>query len=1554
MNNPIQDKVFLNQLFTSQEREIYARITTLTFDEFPIEYIEGKVTDGSINIDGASAVRRTCSINMVAEEVNINEFYWGLKNKFKLEVGLKNYINPLYPDIIWFKQGVFVITQFNTTQSVNKWQIKIQGKDKMCLLNGDVSGNLPANVDFAYEEYYDVNTQKTTFNKVPIKTIINRALIEFGRELPQNIFINNLDEAGLELLEYKGTEPLYIFKDLQTEEFKQISVKNITCYYKLKSELTQEEYDLIPEKYNFLKEIYFKNNIGIYLFSEESANENEEYLNYLNEDGWFKGSIDDSFNIVYDDLLDDSEFEGNQIPTQIRFNLNVAFKDKRYTISKFEVGDIPGYRMRELTFDNELTAKAGESITSVLDKIKNKFTNFEYFYDIDGKFIFQKKQEYLSTYWDSDDAENNLLKINLNDNEEILFNFTDSKLISSFANTPKITELKNDYTVWGTRDKTTMHMRYAIDTKPTEYTPIRVLKEEELVLIKDASGNILKEKQKFKYYDAPEVEPYNDLGLKTWKYGQQFVDYAILSQGDSGITENDLTLIRKILVLSDIGLERVTYWLNKFKKEELYGAPIFRFHGTKTDLNEAFLELNEHSDINGNKISISIVPLEDNTEQWTIIYPYVAAYPYKTEDVYDINENGEKSLIHYKVDWRELIYQMALDYRKLNYTDNYFYYLKENNPWIINEKTGYEQYYIDIEGFWRLLYNPNPTPLFGEALEYNKIKEQSLLTDEDSLNDSFDMIYVKNPYSLITEENDIDSLSYKDLYVFSTGTAGKDITSIYPFVGSDKCCLTFNTNYYLQNNEEKMIKHAVPYNYKTNDADYLALNATSLDQVYIKNYEAFLTKNYTYHKYPVSIGGEMNKMTEALYNEYKHELFVLDEAGKYHLTKGDFNPNTQYYMKDTFGSNDIFISQKYPEKPEDLNPNDEILSFNSVVYPSVSQLTDYANATRQDYIHFIQKQFDKVKQDLIKNKALNQNKEFYYQQLGTIKLSDIMNDEKLWNLYYASDLYPLAYDILNSLSFLNSLQQDRENESYDNTYMEFLMTIAEILKTISLNINKYSNFSIIKTTFFNLLKELVEGYQSLLISNVIKFKEDIDKNYSCLYNLLELYESRFNIQLEESSISVDESILNCSTFLKKINLALQNLILNINNNYEQVRMVINSEDIINSYLTILADVNKTSEEKKAAQNELKMKLENLKISLKQNKETYKDGQLNKTVNVIDKILLEIEKTNPNNETIINLVNLMIANISLLTDTLMKIKDVIFNSFSESTFYQDFYYFLDNNVSKLYQILVIDDMNNIQAIKNDLQKLLIFKNIDLLDIYSSIDQATNIQGIKNIIINYNNTIKNFQEYLVLENINNFNIVKENSSLIFKPIEYYRAYYNFNRDKNTGNFWSLDIYENPHLLLFWIDFLEPFGSDIAKYSVSAIGSRTKVINDKDVKAIHYRDIPNIIFDNNSTDFEQLSGYTYINITSAFNNLFIKSSKSKTAKERIEELLYNHSYCQENINIQVAPVYNLEPNNKIYIRDEKSNIEGNYRINKITIPLNYKKMMTITGIKSVDSIM
>jgi hypothetical protein len=145
--NPLFDLEFLNDLFLKNEREIYARITALNLNEEPIEYIEGKISDGSINIDGNSSVRRSCSLTMTAQEININEFYWGIKNKFKLEIGLKNNINLNYPEIIWFKQGIFVITEFNTSLSTNKWDIKIQGRDKMCLLNGDVSGNFMVNTN---------------------------------------------------------------------------------------------------------------------------------------------------------------------------------------------------------------------------------------------------------------------------------------------------------------------------------------------------------------------------------------------------------------------------------------------------------------------------------------------------------------------------------------------------------------------------------------------------------------------------------------------------------------------------------------------------------------------------------------------------------------------------------------------------------------------------------------------------------------------------------------------------------------------------------------------------------------------------------------------------------------------------------------------------------------------------------------------------------------------------------------------------------------------------------------------------------------------------------------------------------------------------------------------------------------------------------------------------------------------------------------------------------------------------------------------------------------
>ena len=91
----LYDKEFLKELDKVKNKIVYAKVTALTVEESPVESIEGRVTQGSINLDGASAVRRSCSLSIVAQEFDYSDYLWGLNTKFKLEVGLKKRIYRL-------------------------------------------------------------------------------------------------------------------------------------------------------------------------------------------------------------------------------------------------------------------------------------------------------------------------------------------------------------------------------------------------------------------------------------------------------------------------------------------------------------------------------------------------------------------------------------------------------------------------------------------------------------------------------------------------------------------------------------------------------------------------------------------------------------------------------------------------------------------------------------------------------------------------------------------------------------------------------------------------------------------------------------------------------------------------------------------------------------------------------------------------------------------------------------------------------------------------------------------------------------------------------------------------------------------------------------------------------------------------------------------------------------------------------------------------------------------------------------------------------------------
>jgi hypothetical protein len=121
-----------------------------------------------------------------------------------------------------------------------------------------------------------------------------------------------------------------------------------------------------------------------------------------------------------------------------------------------------------LVYNGKLIANAGASIVNaVLEPIK-KFGNFEYYYDIEGKFIFKEKDNYLYTSWTPFDGtyiENNMY------DKDYSYSLIGNQVITAFNSTPNIKDLKNDFSIWGVKKSISgvdlpVHMRFAIDKKP--------------------------------------------------------------------------------------------------------------------------------------------------------------------------------------------------------------------------------------------------------------------------------------------------------------------------------------------------------------------------------------------------------------------------------------------------------------------------------------------------------------------------------------------------------------------------------------------------------------------------------------------------------------------------------------------------------------------------------------------------------------------------------------------------------------------------------------------------------------------------------------------------------------------------------------------------------------------------------------------------------------------------------------------------------------------------------------------------------------------------------
>jgi hypothetical protein len=91
-------------------------------------------------------------------------------------------------------------------------------------------------------------------------------------------------------------------------------------------------------------------------------------------------TLNDLTSLELEMLVD--TFTGSSNPSVVTIDKQECY------VAKVEYGQTAGYRMTDLTYPGDLIAAVGETVTSVLDKIVNMLGEFEYFYDLNGQFVF--------------------------------------------------------------------------------------------------------------------------------------------------------------------------------------------------------------------------------------------------------------------------------------------------------------------------------------------------------------------------------------------------------------------------------------------------------------------------------------------------------------------------------------------------------------------------------------------------------------------------------------------------------------------------------------------------------------------------------------------------------------------------------------------------------------------------------------------------------------------------------------------------------------------------------------------------------------------------------------------------------------------------------------------------------------------------------------------------------------------------------------------------------------------------------------------------------------
>lgn len=232
--------------------------------------------------------------------------------------------------------------------------------------------------------------------------------------------------------------------------------------------------------------------------------------------------------------------------------------------SPFPYNTDVGFIYTDFSYPGELIGNVGDTICDILDNIKNVLGNYEYFYDLDGNFVFQQIKNYLNNaqskyiidslnsqkFLPDYLAETGESYLTLMRDGKSVFSFKkNNQIITSCSNNPQLNKIKNDFVVWGVRQDSQgfeFPIRYhlAIDKKPSVGNTYSVFK------YVDLDGSNLEKwyaPLKFENINAfPEKGMYGvfylaeDTGIiYQWKMQNDLFQYVVIDATIENITTTD-------------------------------------------------------------------------------------------------------------------------------------------------------------------------------------------------------------------------------------------------------------------------------------------------------------------------------------------------------------------------------------------------------------------------------------------------------------------------------------------------------------------------------------------------------------------------------------------------------------------------------------------------------------------------------------------------------------------------------------------------------------------------------------------------------------------------------------------------------------------------------------------------------------------------------------------------------------------------------------------------------------------------------------------------------